>query len=231
VDTLAELTSPDARILWEDRPCSRLTSRWTALLPLLTGRAYVGGLDPEGSIEHTARGLVDEALAGKPLKDWRDDELLEYCERYNVGWVVCWSPAARERFAAWDLAERTATLCDEGDGCLFAVRRKPTYTLRGSAKWVAADSQRIVLEDVRPKDGQVLLSLHYQDGLRVMPGRVRLERAEDKSASDPIDFVRLLIADPLVTRVTITWEKPFNDAVTFPGRAEEKSPPPRPNNR
>jgi hypothetical protein len=231
VELLAEHTTPDARILWEDRPCSRLTSRWTALLPLLTERAYVGGLDPDGSIEHTARGLVDDTLGGRPLKEWKDDELLEYCERYNIGWVVCWSPAARERFAAWELAERTAALHDEGDGCLFAVRRKATYALRGTAKWVAADSQRIVLEDVRPQDGQVLLSLHYQDGLRVTPGRIRLERAEDKSASDPIDFVRLLVADPLVTRVTITWEKPLNDAVNFSARPVMKNTSPRPNNR
>jgi hypothetical protein len=206
VETLEAKTTPDARILWEDRPGTRLSSRWTALLPLLTDRAYVGGLDPDGAIAHTAIGLVDQTLAGKSLKDWTPDELNEYCERYNIGWVVCWSPAARAKFAAWPKAEATAALSDGGDGCLFTIHRPASFALRGSAKWLAADSQRIVLEDVRPDNGQVLLSLHYQDGMRVTPSRVQLERAEDKD--DHIYFVRLLIADPFVTRVTITWEKP-----------------------
>src|SRR5262249_61882977 len=133
------------------------------------------------------------------------DELNEYCERYNIGWVVCWSPAARAKFAAWPKAEATAALSDGGDGCLFTIHRPASFALRGSAKWLAADSQRIVLEDVRPDNGQVLLSLHYQDGLCVTPSRVQLQRAKDKD--DHIDFVRLVISDPFVTRVTITWEK------------------------
>jgi hypothetical protein len=205
VEAVEAHTTPEARILWEDRPGTRLSSRWTALLPLLTDRAYVGGLDPDTCIEHTAIGLVDQTLAGKSLKDWNDDELQEYCERYNIGWVVCWSPAARAKFAAWPKAEAKATLPDGGDGCLFTIRRPLSYALRGSAKWLAADSQRIVLEDVRPDNGQVLLSLHYQDGLCVTPSRVQLQRAKDKD--DHIDFVRLVISDQFVTRVTITWEK------------------------
>jgi hypothetical protein len=208
VEAVEANTTPEARVLWEDRPGSRLSSRWTALLPLLTDRAYVGGLDPDAGIEHTAIGLVDQTLAGKPLKDWTADELSEYCERYNIGWVVCWSAAARAKFASWPKAERTATLADDGDGCLFTVRRPASYALRGSAKWRAADSQRVVLEDVRPVNGQVVLSLHYRDGLRVTPSRVELQLADTSGKDDQIGFVRLVVRDPFVTRVTITWEKP-----------------------
>src|SRR5262249_7077168 len=46
-------TQSDARILWEDRSSARVSSRWTPLLPLLTQRAFVGGLDPDAGIEHT----------------------------------------------------------------------------------------------------------------------------------------------------------------------------------
>jgi hypothetical protein len=77
--------------------------------------------------------------------------------------------------------------------------------LIGSAQWLRADSECISLGDVTPKNGQVLLSLHYQEGMRVTPSRVRLERAE--TLSDPIDFVRLVIPDRHVARVTITWDK------------------------
>ena len=104
-----------------------------------------------------------------------------------------------------DPDQPVAALRDDGDGWLLALRHKPTFALRGSAQWLAADAQRIVLEDVRPENGQVLLSLHYQKGLRVTPSRVVVQRAEDKD--DHVDFVRLLISDPLVTRITITWDK------------------------
>lgn len=215
VETLRARTTEDARVLWEDRRGERLAPHWTALLPILTGRAYVGGLDPDAGIEHTASGLADQALAGRALEDWSSDELRRYCERYNVGWVVCWSPKARARLAAWPDAERTADLPDPAGGVpgqLFTVRRPHSFTLRGSAQWLRADTHQIVLRNAVPEPGraddgevgQILLSLHYQSGMRVSPSRVRLERAEE--AGDPIPFVRLRVAEPAAL-ITITWQK------------------------
>ena len=63
---------------------------------------------------------------------------------------------------------------------------------------------RILDDAVIPEDGAVLLSLHYQAGLRVTPGRVRLERVTD--SLDPIPLVRLVVKDP-VARVTIVWDR------------------------
>jgi hypothetical protein len=209
IETIITHTKQDARILWEDRSSPRVSSRWTPLLPLLTERAYIGGLDPDAGIEHTATGLLELSLAGKPLKDWKTSELLEYCERYNIGWVVCWSPAVRDQFKALADPQFSPILVhDEEDGYLIALNRtehKPSFALRGSAKWVAADSLHIVLEDVCPDKGQVLLSLHYQEGMRVTPSRVQVQRSLDEK--DRVDFVRLLSDDPFITRVTITWEK------------------------
>ncbi len=51
----------------------------------------------------------------------------------------------------------------------------------------------------------MVLSLHYQAGLQVSPGRVTVEKEPD--AHDPIPFVRLRMSGP-VTRVTLTWSEP-----------------------
>jgi hypothetical protein len=214
VDAVRAATTTKARVLWEDHHGSPLAAQWTALLPLLTERAYVGGLDAEAGIEHAAGGLVDGSLAGRPLPEWTDAELHDYCERYNVGWVACWSARSQERFRRWAEAGEGQPLPhgdDSGAGRLFTLRREPSFALRGSADLLGADSQRIVLGDVRPqragpddRRGQVVLSLHYQAGMRVAPSRVRLERAEE--SPDSIPFIRLLVEDP-VTRLTITWEK------------------------
>ncbi|HZT79789.1 MAG TPA: hypothetical protein VFA26_06195, partial [Gemmataceae bacterium] len=204
VEILQAHTTTAGRILWEDRPGPPGSSRWTALLPLLTGRAYLGGLDPNPGIEHGFVSFCDQLLAGRLLADWSDAQLDDFCRRYNVGWVVCWSPAAVGRFRAWKRAEAVATLSDGGPGCLFAVRRPLSYALKGEARLVQADGERIALSDLVPEGGEIILSLHYQAGLRATPGRVLVERELDPY--DPIAFVRLRVAGP-VPRVSLTWDR------------------------
>lgn len=202
LETLRKHTTPEARILWEDRPGARQTSRWTALLPLWTGRAFLGGLGPDVCIEHAFAGLVGENLAGRPIGEWSDLELERFCRRYNVGWVVCWSPAVVARFHAWTHAAPTATVADDGTGYLFTLQPR-SFVLKGQAQWLQADARRIVLADVVPEDGKVVLSLHYHTGLRVSPSRVQIQREQDPY--DPIALIRLEVPGP-VARLTLTWE-------------------------
>jgi hypothetical protein len=209
VEQLRANTTAEARILWEDRGGGRLSSHWTALLPLLTERTFVGGLDPEAGIEHTVMGLTEGRLAGQPLAEWGSTELQEYCERYNIGWVVCWSNATVDRFAEWaeqGYAEVTGVLHDEGSAYLFTLNRPARLALVGSARLLHADAQKIVLGNVTPKDGVVVLSLHYHRGLYAAPSRVRLERELD--SRDPIPLLRLRLDEP-APLVTISWEKRY----------------------
>jgi hypothetical protein len=202
-EKLIEHTGPEARILWEDRRQGRTAVRWTPLLPLLTGREFIGGLDSDRTIEHSAVGLIDGVLFGRPIGLWTDAALEEYCRRYHVGWVVCWSAATIERFQAYPDATRIAEL--PSGGALFSLRPSMrSLVLKGQAQVVQADSAHITLADVVPEAGVIVLSLHYQKGLRASPSRVQLEREPD--AADPIGFLRLRLAGP-VARVTLTWER------------------------
>ncbi len=210
VAVLKEKTSSQARILWEDRR-SPPTHGWTALLPVLTDRAFVGGLDPDADIDHTAGGLVDQTLAGRPIDDWTDADLDDYCARYNIGWVVCWSDKTAQRFERFRRGEGATDspapveLRDGGPGRLVSLHREPTFALRGAAHWLSADCSRIVLTDVKPDDEHhVVLSLHFQAGLRVSPSRIRIERFPDPHEAIP--FVRLLLDEPAPV-ATITWDK------------------------
>jgi hypothetical protein len=202
---VAGQTDDRARVLWEDRRAPRGASRWTALLPVLTGRSFVGGLDSEASIEHATTGLLDGRLAGRPLADWSDADLGDYCRRYNIGWVVCFSEEAEARFGRWRVAGQGREL--PAGGRLFALARRPSYALAGAVRWQSGDARRILLADAVPAagdgEGQVVLSLHYQAGMRVSPARVRLEQAVD--VHDAIPFVRLRMDEP-VGRIMITWD-------------------------
>jgi hypothetical protein len=203
VRKLALHTGPEARILWEDRPGGREMPRWSPLLPVLTGRSYIGGLDPAGTIEHAHVGFIDQALRGLPISTWSDAALEDYCRRYNVGWVVSWTPATTARFRAWSKAELTAELFDQGLGYLFTIRRLPNYFLKGRGEIVAMDATHITLADVVPDNGVVVLSLHYQSGLRASPSRVQVERESDPLSS--IGFIRLRTGP--AARVTLTWDE------------------------
>jgi hypothetical protein len=201
---LKEKTTPEARVLWEDQADG---SRWSALLPLLTDRSFIGGLDPEAALEHSYHTqFADHCLAGRPLSQWSDAELEEFCRRYNLGWVVCWTSAAQARLRGWNRAAAVATLNEDGQtGCLFALQRPRSFVLKGQAGWVSADCRHIALSDVVPEDGKVVLSLHYQAGLQVSPAKVRVEK--EPAPPDLIPFVRLRMPGP-VTRITLRWEAP-----------------------
>ncbi|MBM4068478.1 MAG: hypothetical protein FJ271_05975 [Planctomycetes bacterium] len=203
VDRLILYTGPEARILWESRPGEM--SHWTALLTLLTGRSYIGALDPVHTIQHAKIGLVGDKLNDLPLSSMSDLELEQYCRLYNVGWIVAWSPATGKRLANWSSAKLVAKVSEAGNGWLFAVQpHLPTFTLKGQAQLVHADAHHITLADVVPEDGVIVLSLHYQSGMRALPSRVVIER--EPNVLSKLDFMRLRVAGP-VSRVTLTWDE------------------------
>jgi hypothetical protein len=204
IEILRTRTNSEARILWEDQVDPSDAPHWTALLPLLTGRAFLGGLDPETCIEHSYASLVDQALAGRPIREWTNGELEEFCRRYNVGWAVCRSPAAIERFRRWESTTDSIPLADGRQGWLFTLRAR-SFILKGKGRLLSTDSRRITLADVTPDDGKVILSFHYQAGIQASPSRVFVERETDPF--DPIPLIRLRVPGP-VARVTLTWEEP-----------------------
>ena len=81
-------TTADARVLWDETPGDRTAWNWSALLPLLTDRPFLGGLDPESGVEYSYCAMCNRQLTGRILKDWSDADLEAFCRWYNVGWVV-----------------------------------------------------------------------------------------------------------------------------------------------
>ncbi len=201
VKELRERTTAEARILWEDRP----GEGWTALLALQTERPFLGGLDPNGHIEHMYARLAEGKLGGKPLDEWTDGHIAEFCDRYNIGWAVCWTKESIDRFRRLPFAKPVSELNDNGPGFLFVIERKRSYFLKGRGDWVVADAQRIALANIVPEDGEVVLSMHYQSKMRISPSYVQIER--DIDLDDPIPFIRLRVPGP-VARVSISWDNP-----------------------
>jgi hypothetical protein len=206
---LKQQTTAEARILWDETPGAPDAWNWSALLPLLTGRAYLGGLDPEAGVAHSHCALCSQQLTGRNLTDWTDADLAAFCQWYNVGWVVARTPATVERWGRCTFARPVAQLQERGQlVVLYALDRPFSFVLSGTATWEGADIRQITLTNVIPNaDGVVELSLHTLDGLRVFPSYVRLEPNKDPTGRDPIDHIRLRMPGP-VPRITLVWGNP-----------------------
>jgi hypothetical protein len=112
-------TDLSARILFEDQ--LRLyeftdpeTVHWTPLLPFLLrpdARLFIGGLYQTAFIRHHEMAAFgDFRLGDRTIDAWREPELKQYCDMYNIGWVICWSPLSRFWFDRFAPATRVATL-------------------------------------------------------------------------------------------------------------------------
>jgi hypothetical protein len=204
VAAITRCTTSEARILWEDGDASALASHWSALLPLLTDRVYLGGLDANAAIEHAYPSLVEQNLAGRPISIWRNDELQDFCRHYNAGWAVCRSPTVKARFRSWLGTDPILTVAGSPPVSIYQLPAR-SFILKGQARLLQADCRHLALADLIPDDGKVVLSMHYQAGWQVSPSRVQIDKEPDPY--DPIPFIRLRLPGP-VARLTLTWQPP-----------------------
>jgi hypothetical protein len=146
-------------------------------------------------------------LNGRALRDWSDNDLADFHRRYNVGWVVCRSTVAAERWARFPGARVVARLAEGGQPVvLLELNRERSFVLTGTATWESAGLRRISLTDMNPDaNGVVELSLHDCEGWRVYPSYVKIQSFRDQH--DPIRHVRLCLPGP-VPRVTLVFEGP-----------------------
>jgi hypothetical protein len=206
---LKQHTTPDARILWDETTDERPGWNWSALLPLLADRSFLGGLDHDAGMDHSYCAMCDCRLTGRCLGEWSGEELAAFCRWYNVGWVVARSPGVIERWAKYPGAREVARLSERGRlVVLYAVDRPRSFVLSGTATWEAGDSQRVALTNVVPNaEGEVQLSLHMIEGMRVFPSYVQIQPLQDPTGRDPVHLIRLKVPGP-VPRLTLMWDAP-----------------------
>lgn len=203
---LLQKTGPEARILLEESASRTEGWNWTALLPMHTGRFFLGGIDPDACIEHAFCGLRSGMLNGRPFADWTDHERINFCRRYNVGWVLCRSPEVVAWWLAMPGSREIARFEDDGPLILIELDRPRSYILSGTATVESISRDGIVLVDAAPDaEGTLILSLHHQPGFRAAPGVVHVE--SDPDPFDPIPMLKLRLPGR-TSRISLTWENP-----------------------
>jgi len=198
-------TLTSARILYEERRAEQDGA--AALLPLATHRWYIGGL--QACLEHRYCVLRDGWWLGRPLLQWSDAELEHWLRWFNIGYVVARTDSSVQRWQRY-AGVRLLWQGRDKDGpiVLLEIPRPHNYLLTGQARKVWGDTERIVLEEVAPDEhGAVILSMHYQPGMRVSPGYIRVERAPEPQGRTPLDLIRLHMPGP-VPHIRLSWDNP-----------------------
>src|SRR5262245_57695228 len=165
VRTIRERSTPDGRIIWEDGTDAPGGGGWTALLPELTQRPFLGGLSPDVTIDYLQARLADGKLMNRPVADWTDEELHRFFERYNITRAICRSSESIARFRRLSGTTIIAEFKD-GAGTMFALDRRPTFVLKGRGQVTQMDWNRVALADLEPDEDGVV-RFQVREGHRV----------------------------------------------------------------
>jgi hypothetical protein len=130
-----------------------------ALFGVWTGREFIGGPYPYIFEDYHYASLQDGRAFGKPLADYRPEDLLKKLELYNVKWIVCWSGGCREYFRKFGgYYSRTAWL---GKFEIFEVSGyNPTNFVKGSGN-AEADYGKIEVSGAAPENGEIVMKYHW----------------------------------------------------------------------
>lgn len=205
-EKLSELPANDGRILWEDLS-GDASNGWQVFLPQSLNRGLIGGLSPVARIEHQQASLRDGKLAGRNVLEWPDSELAAFIKAYRINLVVARNPDSISRWNKYPdatVASQGSIDGSEGKWVLFRLPDQPGLAIVGNAKVVHLGPDKVTLADVVPENGSVVLSLHFQRGMKVRPGRVKIERELD--SHDPIPLIRLKSDEP-VSRLELEWDE------------------------
>lgn len=182
---------------WEGKLVPYGASRFVGILPGLMPRYLVGGPLPNAFIRHHYASFHDGYFLNKRISGYNDQELREKLGVYNIRWAVAWSPEAKDRLKQFGHA-RLAAKFDDLE--VFEIRAGSNWFLVGSGD-LAADYDRIELENLKPENNLVVLKMHWLDGFRASP---ECQLFRYGFGGDPIGFIGLKNPAP---KVSLTYER------------------------
>ncbi len=199
-------TSQEARILIEDSGYfdrhgpgyAYYHTYFPSLLPERTARSFVGGPYPYVFLDYHYTHFQDGRLLGRDLAAYSREELDGIFERYNIGWIIVWSDEAKrclEQFSDWIHKDR-----DIDKFSVYTVDRTHSYILKGSGR-ARATYNEIILEQLEPDDGEIVLSFHYVETLTTDP---LIPLASKNLGEDPIGFI-VLKSPPERVRIYLSY--------------------------
>ena len=181
LDWISTETDQSARILFEtSRGRIHDGSHIAGYLAYKTQREFIGG----HYIDSYFADFTDGDLFGRHITDFSSEELWDYFDLYNIGWIIAFSDSAKMHLEKMTGVTRLAS-----DGTIVAYRlqRPHSYFFGGYGSVESRSHNRLVLNDL---DGEtIILKYHYMWGLQAEPP-LRIEPIY--LGDDPNPFIKLI---------------------------------------
>ena len=153
------------------------------------GRLCANAVYPYLLTDYHPLRLIHGRLNERPMAQWttsRVDEMRKLLEIYNVGWLVCWSPACQSA------ANAAPALFGAGEAIgpyrLYRLPDPPGYFLEGGGR-LEVQPGRIGVSRAEAPQGMLILRFHYVEGMRRVPsGEILPYEIE----GDPNPFIEIL---------------------------------------
>ena len=158
----------------------------TFLFHPFTGRDFIGAEYSSDPFNDAFVSFYGGELFHRPLSEYTLNDLDSYFKLYNIKWIVCWSEKAVKLFEKFP---DYITLVKKVDKFyIFEVKRKPSFFLKGEGE-ISVDTNKISLKNVRPGNGEIIISYHWMKYLKTLP-EVKLEKIY--LLKDPVGFIRII---------------------------------------
>lgn len=186
MDWLETNTKAEHRILHEET--SRFSYQYygtyaAALFPLRMDRSFANGPAPYPLLKQNVLRFMAGQLQERPLEDVEPKEMTALLDRYNIGWVLCWSDECKSWFSAQPgVAEQTAEF---EKFVLFRTLGERSFFLTGSGE-LETGPNRITIKKAVPVDDTLVLRYHWDEHLRAAPPA---ELFPFEVEGDPVPFV------------------------------------------
>jgi hypothetical protein len=161
VAEINQIADERARLLAEDG--SGYRGMGLAALHLGTHTQWVGGPYRGAYITYHRVNFFMGKLNDRPIGSYDDTELAAFLRRYNVHWVMAWTPESKQSF---DGRVGLLRRLKEIGGLAFyeVVAPVDSFFERGAGK-LSVELDQIRLENVVPENGRVVLRYHYYEHL------------------------------------------------------------------
>ena len=156
----------------------------------LVGAEFIGPTFPFAPVVGSGIGLVNGELAGQPMSDMEVDVFSAWLDRYNVGWVIVWSPETLSAVMRAESGLHRVSCLDEL--CLFERTAGTDSGVFLAGRGVVRARRNVLQIDV-DEPGDIVLKYHWLSTLVADPP-VKLRAYE--LPGDPVGFIAFIAPKP-----------------------------------
>ncbi len=157
-----------------------------ALFPHYTQREYLSGPRPYPPFYQGVASFTSGTLFNREIESFSLKELEDYCDLYNIKWVICWSEETIKHFEKYPSFFINKTVINKF--YMYEIKREASFFLKGSGE-VKSEVNRLQLNNVEAEEGEIIIKYHWMNNFKTNPP---LQIEEFPVLENPLGFIKVL---------------------------------------